>query len=116
MNLSTRVCADSRRAVVMTLAACASSGAFTSLAQSADGVGEIFIQQTTGQFQRIAGATVRLIRVILGLGALVMLTYAVFKLLKGEKDAAEKVAYWIVGLVVGFLFLSLVQKYIIDAA
>ena len=100
----------------MTLAACASSGAFTALAQSADGVGEIFIEQTTGQFQRIAGVTVRLIRVILGLGALVMLTYAVFKLLKGEKDAAEKVAYWIVGLVVGFLFLSLVQRYIIDAA
>lgn len=116
MKFSTKLSAATRRVLAVTAAACLSNSAFTSMAQSADGLGEMFINSTADTFQSIAGITVRLIRIILGLSALVLLVYAVLKILKGDREAMDKIVYWIVGLIVGFLFLSLVQRYVIDAA
>lgn len=52
---------------------------------------------------------VNLLRIVLGLGALVTLVIVVFKIFKGEREAAEKIAWWVAGLTIGFVLLSVVK-------
>lgn len=52
---------------------------------------------------------VDLLRIVLGLGALVTLVIVVFKIFKGEREAAEKIAWWVAGLTIGFVLLSVVK-------
>lgn len=48
------------------------------------------------------------IKVVIAIGALVALIMVVVNIMKGERDAASKAAYWLIGLVIGFIAISLV--------
>lgn len=52
----------------------------------------------------------RFLQIALGAGALVMLVLAVYQLMKGERDAAQKMAYWVIGLALGFALISIVYN------
>lgn len=51
-----------------------------------------------------------LLRIVLGIGALITLAMVIFNVLKGEREAAQKMAWWVVGLSVGFAMLSIIPN------
>ena len=50
-----------------------------------------------------------LLKYVLAVGALVSLTVLIVKLFKGEKEAAERLIYWVLGLSVGFALIVLLE-------
>lgn len=56
------------------------------------------------------GSMGRLLTVSMLLGALVVLTMIVLKVMRGEREAAARLVWWLVGLVFGLVMLSLLMK------
>lgn len=50
-----------------------------------------------------------LLMVVMGVGALVVLVMIVLKIMKGEKESAEKLAWWILGLAFGFTMMAFLK-------
>ena len=57
----------------------------------------------------LAQSVVSFLRIVMGIGALIALVLAIINFIKGERDAAQKVGYWVIGLAVGFVFLSILE-------
>lgn len=53
---------------------------------------------------------VGLLKVVMALGALVVLAIVIFKVFKGDREAAEKLAWWVAGLTLGFVLMTVVQN------
>lgn len=49
---------------------------------------------------------------ILGIGALLSVVAIVYEIFKGEKEAAHKLIYWAMFLVIGFTILSVIGQFI----
>lgn len=58
---------------------------------------------------------VGLLKVVMGLGALVVLAIVIFKVFKGDREAAEKLAWWVAGLTLGFVLMTVVQNIVKNA-
>ena len=91
-------------------AAVAFGNASTALAQA--NIGETVLNESADSMKNLVGSLVRVLQVALGLGALVTLVIVVFNLFKGEREAAQKVAWWVVGLALGFALLTVVATVI----
>lgn len=52
-----------------------------------------------------------LFKVVIAIGALVALIMVIVNIMKGERDAASKAAYWLIGLVIGFIAISVVTGF-----
>lgn len=50
----------------------------------------------------------RVVQIALLIAALVTLVMAVINVLKGEREAASKIAWWVIGLALGFAFVSII--------
>lgn len=50
-----------------------------------------------------------LLKYVLGIGALCTLVGIVINLMKGEKESAEKLIYWTLGLSVGFTLIAILE-------
>lgn len=50
-----------------------------------------------------------LLRIVIGLGAMVVLTMIVLNIMRGEREAAGKLVWWLVGLVFGFIMLFILE-------
>lgn len=74
--------------------------------------GEQVLQTATDALLNIVESVITLLRVVLGLGALVTLVIVIFKLFKGDREAAEKIAWWVAGLTLGFVLLTVVGSLI----
>lgn len=53
---------------------------------------------------------VSLLKIVLGIGALITLVMVIFNIFKGEREAAQKMAWWVVGLSVGFALIAIVPN------
>lgn len=71
-------------------------------------LGSDVLGEATSATQGLVLNLVRFLQVALGLGALITLILAVFNLMKGEREAAQKIGYWVVGLAIGFALLSVI--------
>lgn len=49
----------------------------------------------------------KLIRVVIGLGGIVILGVIVVRIMSGDKESARKLAWWLLGLAFGFIMLSI---------
>lgn len=74
--------------------------------------GQQVLDQATNSFSGLIDSLANFLRIALGAGALVMLVMAIYQLMKGERDAAQKLAYWVVGLALGFALISVVLNII----
>jgi small-conductance mechanosensitive channel len=81
-----------------------------------DTYGSQVITSTTTQLRNLTSSITTLLRVVMGLGALVTLTIVIFKVFKGDREAAEKLAWWVAGLAIGFVLLTVVSNLISSAA
>lgn len=50
----------------------------------------------------------RVVQVALLIGALVTLAMAIINVMKGEREAASKIAWWVIGLGLGFAFITII--------
>ena len=69
----------------------------------------------TDTSERLSGLVVNLVSVLqvgLGIAALVTVVFVVINILKGEREAASKIAWWVVGLAIGFGALTVVAALI----
>ena len=69
--------------------------------------GNPFEEATEGMFA-IYSSVKALLEVVLVLGALVTLARVIIKLMDGNKEAAQNLAWWLFGLVLGFLMLEVI--------
>lgn len=49
----------------------------------------------------------KLLKIIIGIGALIVLAEIILKLMSGDKESAHKLLWWLVGLAIGFVFLEM---------
>ena len=76
-------------------------------------IGNSLLNTATLSLSKLVTSLVSLLQVILGLGALVTLAIVIFKLFKGDREAAEKIAWWVAGLTIGFVLISVVQRIVL---
>lgn len=53
-----------------------------------------------------------LVQVIIGIAALIILIRVVISMLNGEKESAQKLAWWLVALIVGLVLLQVLIKFL----
>lgn len=71
-------------------------------------LGQQVITGSTRALSDLVSNIVTLLQVVMGLGAIIVLAIVIFQVFKGEREAAQKLAWWVVGLTLGFTLLSLV--------
>lgn len=78
-------------------------------AVQAQNLGQEVIENSTDALRELLDSVVTLLQVVMGLGAIVVLAIVIFQVFKGEREAAQKLAWWVVGLTLGFTLLTVVQ-------
>ena len=78
-------------------------------AQAGLNLGETVLTESTSALQNLLDSIVSLLQVVMGIGAIVVLAIVIFQVFKGEREAAQKLAWWVVGLTLGFTLLSVVS-------
>lgn len=51
-----------------------------------------------------------LLKYVLGIGALCTLIGIIINVMKGEREAAEKLLYWTLGLAIGFILIEILEE------
>lgn len=84
--------------------------AATNLAFAQTGVGDSIagdiLDSTATGMTGLATRIVRILQIAVGLGGLINLIIVVFNIIQGEREAAKKAGWWLVGLVLGFTALT----------
>ena len=75
--------------------------------------GAQILDQASQTMGSLVDGVVRIIQIAMGLGALITLALAIFNIMKGEREAAQKLGYWVIGLALGFALVSVVAGLII---
>ncbi len=101
--------------VAFCTAMCALAGNYVALAQGGDNFGVQVLTESKSKLQELIESLVQLLQVVLGLGALVTLVMVIFNILKGEREAAQKIAWWVVGLTIGFVLITVVKNLVLSA-
>ena len=78
--------------------------------------GKTILSDSTKKLQGLLTDVTKLLQVILGLGALVTLVMVIFNIFKGEREAATKIAWWVAGLTLGFVLITVVASLVQNAA
>ena len=76
----------------------------------AQGQGATIVNGISNELNGMMQSFVTLLKIVLGIGALITLAMVIFNVLKGEREAAQKMAWWVVGLSVGFAMLSIIPN------
>lgn len=53
-----------------------------------------------------------LLRIVMGIGALIAIVILVFNIMGGKPESARKLAWWFAGLTLGFILLSILQGFL----
>ena len=76
-------------------------------AQVSDPISQRLIDGTATGLQGIVPGIVRVLKIIVLIGGAISLLLVVFNIIQGERDSAKKAGWWLVGLVIGFIALTL---------
>lgn len=79
------------------------------VAAQAQNLGLDVIEGSTDALRELLDSVVTLLQVVMGLGAIIVLAIVIFQVFKGEREAAQKLAWWVVGLTLGFTLMTVVQ-------
>lgn len=75
---------------------------------SGQNLGQQVLEKSSTQLTQLLTSVTKLLQIILGLGALVTLVMVIFNIFKGEREAATKIAWWVAGLTLGFVLITVV--------
>lgn len=73
-------------------------------------LGDEVLTESKNALVELMDSLVSLMQVVMGLGAIVVLAIVIFQVFKGEREAAQKLAWWVVGLTLGFTLLTVVSN------
>lgn len=73
-------------------------------------LGEELLMRSTSEVRSLTTSIVSFIKIITIVGGIAMLVMVVFKIFKGDREAAEKFGYWLAGFVLGFALLSVLEN------
>lgn len=73
-------------------------------AQDADAFGGAI-----GGMKSLYGSLATLLKIAIGIGALVVLAMIVFRIMQGDRESAGKLAWWLIGLAFGFIMINALQ-------
>lgn len=73
-------------------------------------LGEQLLTRSTNEFRGLVSNIVDFIQILTIIGGIAMLVMVVFKIFKGDREAAEKFGYWLAGFVLGFALLSVLEN------
>ena len=90
------------------VAMCLPSITKMSVAAGQSSIGSEVLDSASDELTGLLTSLVRLLQIVMGLGALVVLAMVIFKIFKGDREAAEKLAWWVAGLALGFVLISVV--------
>ena len=93
--------------VALCSAAVALGSAFEAAAQE-DVIGTQILRTSTRTMSSLLVDIANVVKIALGIGALVTLVIVIYNLIKGEREAAQKIGYWVVGLALGFALIQVV--------
>lgn len=82
-------------------------GLTPAFAQVQDVVGNQILESTTQGLQGIVPSIARILKIIVLIGGAISAILVVFNIIQGERDSAKKAGWWLVGLVVGFIVLTI---------
>lgn len=85
-------------------------GLNTAIMWADDGTGKLLLDNSNKALKTLVDSLITLMRTVIGLGAIIVLGMVIFKLFKGEKESAEKLAWWVAGLTIGFALLSVIKE------
>ena len=88
------------------------AGGIPAMAAKSDSMGRELLTETNDALGNILEDLATLLQTIMGLGGLVVLVTVIFKVFKGDREAAEKLAWWAAGLVIGFVLITVVKNLI----
>lgn len=77
-----------------------------------DQIGQTILERSATTMNSLVVGVANVVRAAIGLGALVTLVIAIFNVIKGDREAAQKIGYWVVGLALGFVLISVVVNVI----
>lgn len=97
----------------ITKAALLASAAISQSAFAQKNAGEELLTEATNSMKELANGFVTVIQIGMLIGALVTLVLAIINVMKGEREAATKIAWWVIGLTVGFAFITIIKNYIL---
>lgn len=80
-----------------------------------DNLGKDVLDESRGALVGLMDSVVSLLQVVMGLGAVVVLAIVIFQVFKGEREAAQKLAWWVLGLTLGFTLLTVVSNLVTAA-
>lgn len=83
---------------------------YSGYAAPGDNLGKSVIDESKDALGDLLDSVVSLLQVVMGLGAIVVLAIVIFKVFKGDREAAEKLAWWVAGLTLGFVLLTVVAN------
>lgn len=83
------------------------------LANAQMNLGQQVIENSTSALQGLVTSVVNLLQVVMGFGAIIVLAIVIFQVFQGEREAAKKLAWWVVGLTLGFSLLTVVSNLIL---
>lgn len=73
-------------------------------------IGSDLLNSSADSMKGLVFGLVRVLQIALGLGALVTLVLVIFNVFKGEREAAQKIGWWVIGLALGFALISVVAS------
>ena len=109
MKKITKFFKEKKEAFLMSLAMLfVSSGAYAQTPSSRD-IGGDLLSEGEDAFIEVISDIVSFVQVVLVIGGIAMLAMVIFKIVKGDREAAEKFMYWLAGIVLGFALLSVME-------
>ena len=77
-----------------------------------DNLGEQLLTESNRQFVSLGTSLVAFLRTILLLGGLICLVVVVYDVIKGEREAAQKLGKWAAGLIIGFVGMQILLGFL----
>lgn len=77
------------------------------VAQTTDPITQQIMEQSTSGLQGMVPQIVRILKIIVVIGGAISFLVVIFNIIQGERDAAKKAGWWLVGLALGFTALSI---------
>lgn len=79
---------------------------------SSSNLGIDVLDESNDALQDLLDSLVGLLQTVMGIGAIIVLAIVIFQVFKGEREAAQKLAWWVIGLTLGFTLLTVVSNLI----
>ena len=90
-------------------------GSYLPASAQSENLGKEVIESSASALYDLLDSVVTLLQIVMGMGAIVVLAIVIFKVFKGDREAAEKLAWWVAGLTLGFVLLIVVKNLIPQA-